>query len=926
MMIPLTKSYRITCRVAIVLLLIFPAAPVWGEGSAVDYIRDVKPILKAHCYSCHGGLKQEAGLRLDTGAWIRQGSDQGPVIQIGKSQASVLVQRLVNEDPALRMPRDATALSKSDIEIIGKWISQGAESPQEEKAEQDPRSHWAFQVPVRPDTPRVTDAQWTANPIDAFIAFRQEQQGILPNLPAKKHVLLKRIYMDLLGFPPTREELRAFLDDESESAYVKVVDRLLESPQYGERWGRHWMDVWRYSDWYGRRSVPDSLNSYGQIWRWRDWIVRSLNEDKGYDRMIVEMLAADEISPADEASLAATGFIIRNFYRWNYNGWMKDMVEHTGKAFLGLTINCCHCHDHKYDPLSNEEYFKFRAFFEPVDIRHDRVAGEPDPGPYPEYKIGTSYPPLASGMVRISDQKLDAETYMYRKGESRDVIPGLPPVNPGVPSILGGTMETIEVVQLPAEAWYPGLKEFVRQEEISNVRTNLLEAAETLSVARTELSGSKEEADFAAFEHKVRVSVYRLAAVQSEMDALRARIHADKVRYQGEPGDEETVATRASQFERQAKLDEARYHLAQHQHALKMAQLGDLSDEKVVQSIKDCEAEVKAAQETLKEAEKSLSVKSSEYAPLGPQYPKQSTGRRTFLAQQIVRRDNPLTSRVAVNHMWAWHFGSAIVKTRENLGRNGSAPSHPELLDWLAVEFMEGGWKMKPLHRMIVTSQVYRMSSTHAVPGSVNSTNDPENRYFWRFNSHRVESEVVRDSILRVSGQLDMHIGGKEISESQGLTVPRRSLYFEHHGEGRMQWLELFDAPNPVDCYQRSTSIRPQQALAMANSELAVQQSRLLARRLHEQIGDATESGNRAYIQAAFEQILTRSPGSDEYQVSLDFLAQQVTFFQKAESTFEEVDQQSKEGAEFPAKDPVVRARENLVQALFSHSDFLTVR
>ena len=926
MMIPFTKSYRIICPVVLVLLLSFSTAPVWGEESVVEYVRDVKPIFKAHCYSCHGGLKQQAGLRLDTGNLIRKGSDQGPVLQIGNPQASVLVQRLVNEDHALRMPQDAAALSESDIGIIEKWIFQGAESPQEEKAEQDPRSHWAFQAPIRPDTPHVTDGEWAVNPIDAFIAFRQEQQGIIPNPSAKKQVLLKRIYMDLLGFPPTREELRAFLDDESESAYVKVVDRLLESPQYGERWGRHWMDVWRYSDWYGRRSVPDSLNSYGQIWRWRDWIVRSLNEDKGYDRMVVEMLAADEISPTDESSLAATGFIIRNFYRWNYNGWMKDMVEHTGKAFLGLTINCCHCHDHKYDPLSNEEYFKFRAFFEPVDIRHDRIAGEPDPGPYPEYKIGTSYPPLASGMVRISDKKLDAETYIYRKGESRDVIPGLPPVNPGVPSILGEATETIEAVQLPAEAWYPGLKEFVRQEEISKVRTKLLEAAETLSEDRTELSGSQEEADFAVFEGKVRVSVYRLSAVQSEMDALRAKIDADKVRYQGAPGDEQTVAMRASQFERQAKLDEARYQLAQRQHALKTAQLGDLSDEKVAQSIKDIKAEVKTAQETLEEAEKELSVKSSEYTPLGPQHPKQSTGRRTFLAQQIVRRDNPLTARVAVNHMWAWHFGSAIVETRENLGRNGSAPSHPRLLDWLAVEFMENGWKMKSLHRMIVTSQVYRMSSTHAVPGSVNSTRDPENRYFWRFNSHRVESEVVRDSILRVSGQLDMRIGGKEISESQGLTVPRRSLYFEHHGEGRMQWLELFDAPNPVDCYQRSTSIRPQQALAMANSELAVKQGRLLARRLHEQIDDVTAAGNRAYIKAAFEQILTRSPASDEYQVSLDFLAQQVTFFHQIESTSEETDPQSKEGADFPAEDPVVRARENLVQALFSHSDFLTVR
>ena len=184
------------------------------------------------------------------------------------------------------------------------------------------------------------------------------------------------------------------------------------------------MDVWRYSDWYGRRAVPDVLNSYAQIWRWRDWIVRSLNDDKGYDRMVREMLAADELAPADDDDLVATGFLVRNFYRWNYNNWMQDNVEHTGKAFLGLTFNCCHCHDHKYDPITQEEYFRFRAVFEPLELRHDRVPGEPDPGPFPKYDYGTAYKPITSGMVRVFDEKLDAKTFFYTGGDERNVVDG----------------------------------------------------------------------------------------------------------------------------------------------------------------------------------------------------------------------------------------------------------------------------------------------------------------------------------------------------------------------------------------------------------------------------------------------------------------------------------------------------------------------
>ncbi|MCC6508144.1 MAG: DUF1549 domain-containing protein [Pirellulaceae bacterium] len=307
----------------------------------VDYVRDVKPLMAQHCYACHGALKQEAGLRLDTAQLMIQGGDGGPAITPGQVDKSELLARVTSQATTTRMPPEGKALSAAEVEILRRWIASGAAAPKDEAPQTDPLAHWAF-VPPRqlpfPDGP-ASDAS-LLNPIDKWLAVKAQQVGIVPLGPATKRELLRRVTLDLIGIPPTPAEMQAFLDDESPLAYEQVVDRLLQRPEYGQRWGRHWMDVWRYSDWYGRRAVPDVMNSYPQIWRWRDWIVRSLNSDKGYDRMLMEMVAADELCPTEDENIVATGFIVRNWYKWNYETWMKDCVEHTGKAFLGLTLNC----------------------------------------------------------------------------------------------------------------------------------------------------------------------------------------------------------------------------------------------------------------------------------------------------------------------------------------------------------------------------------------------------------------------------------------------------------------------------------------------------------------------------------------------------------------------------------------------------------
>ncbi|WP_165073463.1 DUF1553 domain-containing protein [Paludisphaera rhizosphaerae] len=892
---------------ALILLLVglVRVSGVEAASDPIDYTGQVKPILKARCYSCHGSLKREARLRLDTGEAIRRGGDGGPAVEPGHAGESQLIDRVVEADPAQRMPPEGAPLTPDQIEILRAWVDQGAGSPNDERPEVDPKKHWAFLPPVRPSVPSIPNASSVRNPIDGFLAKDQERRGVTPIGPAEPHVLLRRLYLDLTGLPPTRAQLQEYLSDPSQERYERVVDRLLASPQYGERWARHWMDVWRYSDWYGRRAVPDVLNSYAMIWRWRDWIVGSLNEDKGYDQMVVEMLAADEVAPTRPADLAATGFLVRNFYRWNYNSWMKDTVEHTGKAFLALTFNCAHCHDHKYDPIRQEDYFALRAVFEPMELRHDRLPGEPDPGPYPKYDYGKAYPPIKSGMVRVFDEKLDAQTFLYTRGESRNIVPNRPPVPPGMPSFLGGKPYQVVPVELPAQAAYPALQAFVRGEETDGLATALAKAEKNLGTVR-EQTGKPE-------------SWYRAAEMErddalAQAASLRARIAADDARHGLASGDVEALSREASRAERLAAKTRAETALAKAE--LAVAEAKPPAEQEKAKKLR--EKALKSLETARVEAEK----ESADYTPIGPSYPKRSTGRRTALARWIVDRGNPLAARVAVNHIWRWHFGTPLVATTSDFGRNGTAPTHPELLDWLAVELMEPSspgtppWSMKALHRLIVTSAAYRSASHSKDPDSRNLAGDPENHSLWRFPTSRLEAEEVRDAVLQAAGGLDTAMGGPDIDLAQGMTSRRRTLYFTHHAEARMTFLELFDAPDACDAYRRTTSVAPQQALALVNNKLLLDLSRELADRLWAESATRGEpERGQAFVAAAFEQLLTRPPSSRELELSATFLDRQTTLL-RAEHPSTEA------GA---AEDAASRARRDLIHALFSHNDFITV-
>lgn len=748
-----------------------------------------------------------------------------------------------------------------------------------------------FEPVQRPPVPAVQNGAWVRNPLDAFIAAEHEARGLKSRPEAPKNVLLRRVYLDLIGLPPTPEELRAFREDFSPDAYEKVVDRLLNDPRHGERWGRHWMDVWRYSDWAGfGAQVRDSQP---HIWRWRDWIVEALNQDKGYDRMVLEMLAADELAPEDPNALRATGYLVRNYKLLSREKWLQDTVEHTSQAFLGITLACARCHDHMFDPLLQREYYQVRAIFEPHQVRTDRVPGEPDT--------------KKDGLPRVFDKDLEAKTFLFLRGDDR--TPDKTPLAPGVPEVLGGRFQ-VEQVPLPLAAHSPDKRSFVIEETLQAAMQAGGAAGRALTAARASACLAVAQAcDLGPLGGAVRwaaaeksLEAVALAQLDEELawirnSALVFTLEAEQLEDLGkkDTDDWKGKATNAVILQRQQAVLEARHNLLTARRAARNPGLKPKVDP--VKQAADAEKALARAEEAAKQPLTTAYTKRAITT-----YPDRSTGRRLAFARWLTSRDNPLAARVAVNHVWLRHFGQAIVPSVFDFGRNGRPPSHPALLDWLAAEFMERGWSLKALHRLMVTSATYRMDST---PDEANLALDHDNRYLWRTTPRRLEAEVVRDGVFFVAGRLDQTMGGPEIDQNQGLTSPRRSLYFRHAQEKQMEFLKIFDAAAVTECYHRKESILPQQSLALFNSELTLRHAQVLAKDV-----TARVSGDAEFTTAAFERVLSRPPTEAEAVECVAFLREQTRRYSEARA----------------AADPALRARANLVHVLLNHHDFVTVR
>ncbi len=779
--------------VALALVLSLFAQPRFGRADEVLRPEQIKlfetharPVLVAHCLKCHGPDKQKGKLRIDSLQALLAGGESGPAIVPGKPDQSLLIEAVRRE--SFEMPPDEE-LGNEAIEGLVAWIQAGAPWPggpeyairPQPKITDEDRQWWCFQPIADPPVP-PHDGQWVKNDIDPFILRQLSAQGLAPNSPADRLALMRRAYFDLTGLPPTPEEVAAFQADDSPTAYEALVDRLLESPRYGEHWARHWLDLVRYADSDGYRQDAFRPEAY----RYREYVIRSFNDDKPYDRFVTEQLAGDEVDPGSRDAQIATMFLRHWIYEFNqrdvetqWQAILNDVTETTSDVLLGMGMGCARCHDHKFDPLLQKDYYRLQAFFAPLFPRDDQA-------------VATLEERMAFNKQQQAWERQTAD--IRRK------------------------LFEIENPVLLKHAGGQGFDKFV--DEIKAMMR-------------------KRDTEREPYEQQIAT----LAARQLEFDRkkLPEQLNDDqKARW-------EALQKQLAEFEALKPKPLATV-------AFVASDVGSAAPPTFIPDDPD-KTPIEPGFLTI------LDPAPAEIIP--PHESLQSTGRRTALARWITDPRNPLTARVIVNRIWQQHFGRGLVATTSDFGRLGEPPSHPELLDWLASRFVAEGWKLKSLHRLIMTSATYRQAAT--VPaGSKALTVDPKNRLLWRMNRKRLSAEQLRDSMLFVSGDLDASMGGASVDASK----PRRSIYTKIMRNKLDDLLTSFDAPDSI----RSTDERNQtttstQALLMINGAWPLARAKSWAGRLQK-----LSSSDRDVVATAFLAAYGRPATPAEIAEALAFL------------------------------------------------------
>lgn len=706
----------------------------------------IRPILADNCYKCHSTMegKAKGGLVLDSREGLLKGGDDGQVIAPGNPDASMLIKAVRYTDPDLQMPKDKK-LSDDAIADLETWVKMGAPDPRTATADQrrwndNKTNHWAWQ-PVKPQPmPEVSNPDWCQTPIDNFILAKLDANGLKPNPPADKRTLIRRATFDLIGLPPTPEEVQDFINDDSPDAFAKVVDRLLASPHYGERWGRHWLDVARYSDTIGqpRRNVEDNANPFA--WTYRDWVIRSFNENKPYNIFILEQLAADRLFmqktwDRDPTNLAALGFLtVGDHYMGMANDVINDRIDVVCKGFLALTVTCARCHDHKFDPIPQKDYYSLRGVFD-----------------------SCLEPKIEPVISKISDTPEYLDYSHQREQLAKDE-------------------ETIQ-------ASLPRLRKAQNRDGIKKAQQEMRQTEHAIS--QLELTNTAAPPRAMILE-----------------DAMKG--HDSYVFVRGEAGNKGEIAPR-----------------------------------------------------------RFLQVLS------GPVRPVWTNGSgRLELALAITGKNNPLTARVMINRIWQYHFGEGFVPTPDDFGMMSEPPSHPELLDYLAVNFMTNGWNIKKIHRLIMLSSVYQES---CVDNPRYDQTDPGNRLLWRANIRRLEYEPLRDSLLAIGGDLDTNLYGRPVDMRLRPDSTRRTIYDYVDRANLPDVMVNFDfaTPDMVTGIRHVTTV-PQQALFLMNSPLVIN----LARRLVAMPDFVDNADDTARLNFLYERIYQRPPTDEEIQLGLEFVNQ----------------------------------------------------
>ena len=824
----------------------------------ISYSQDVLPILKQSCYECHGIDTPMANLDLRARAGMLKGGAHGPAVVPGDPGESLMYLHISGSAGPM-MPMGG-ALTDDEIMTIRYWIAEGAKFDTEDKpgdsskqgpkngaagGTEDGRDWWAFKQPVRLPMPKVDDPRWALHPVDAFLYRKLGEQGLRPAPPADRRTLIRRAYLDLIGLPPSPEEVDAFAGDTAPDAYEQRIDRLLASRHYGERWGRHWLDIVRYADSHGYEHDYDFPNA----WRYRDYVIQSFNADKPYNRFILEQLAGDELDEVSHDSLIATGFYRvgpRVGFREKDNpqyryAYLDDIIATTSRGLMALSVDCARCHDHKFDPIPQLDYYRIMAIFFPY-VKYDHPLAPADEVAAYEKKKATVEERTAPLKQRVAEVQAPYKAIAFeRKLATFPEDIRIAVRTPEAERTSGQKLLADQVLAIGVG----GLDDLLNDDDagrIKSLREQIKEIEKGLPAPLPMAMG-------------VRDGDYRFAPNGLGDQVLPGKGEREVFDFEGsflpEPG-------KPFEFPVANLLPTGDYR-----------NKGPAVEPGLVRVLSTPDA----------------------FQPRQPATGHTTTGRRRALAEWLISDEHPLTTRVIVNRIWAHHFGTGLVRTAGNFGKMGERPSHPELLDWLAVEFRENGWSIKQMHRLIMTSAAYRMSSVAAEGKNV--TDDPENRYLSRYPQRRLEAEAIRDSILVASGKLNTQFGGepffpplpKSVWESSGkgkwiLTeegpdVWRRSVYSYWKRGLKHPMLEVFDQPNPnVTCERRNTTTVPTQALTLLNNEFVLLHARHFAERVIEDVGTDRE----AQVRRAYQIALGRDPGPGELARNSEFLDKQAAY------------------------------------------------
>jgi hypothetical protein len=859
-----------------------PAQPA-NPADVEFFERNVRPVLVERCLSCHGPDKQKGGLRLDTREAVLMGGDGGPVVVPGKPKDSRLV-AAVRQTGELKMPPSGK-LPDREAAILEKWVAIGAPWP--EKVRLAPpdaiaraaANHWAFKPVVRPAVP-----VGGRNPIDAFVSSKLAAANLKPSPPADRRTLIRRATFDLHGLPPTPEEIDAFVNDSDPDAYPKLIDRLLDSPRYGERWGRHWLDVARYAD--NKGYVFFEGKEYPWAWTYRDYVIGAFNRDLPFDRFVLEQLAADRLAPEDHRAQAALGFLtVGGHFMNNTHDIIDDRIDVVTRALMGLTVSCARCHDHKFDPIPQADYYSlygvFRSSTEPTVLPlRDAPPGEP------EYQLYDAELKLrekrlidfvtAKHATLVTSARARAGDYLFAAHAARNQPPADDFMLIADPGDLNPTMIT---------RWRQFLADTKKRKDRAWLHWHALAElpedgfAERAPAALKAIPGGNwlVREVFATPPASMKEVAARYGKLLAEIDARWREASATGADHLTDP---EAEALRRVLYGPDSPADAPlaldwgflslfpdRATQAEYQNLLRAvenwAAKGPPRSMVLLDSEWPYDPRVFERGHPGRPGEpvprQFLKIANPNREPFGP-----GSG-RLDLAREIVSKTNPLTARVFVNRIWMHHFGKGLVGTPGDFGLRGDPPTHPELLDWLAAELMDRGWSIKHLHRLIMTSTTYVQSSLDCPDGLAA---DPENRLLWRMNRRRLEFEPLHDSVLAVSAQLDLTVGGPPVRLFGGNR--RRAVYGYVDRLEFPSLLTTFDVPNPAGSTpeRTSTTVAPQ-ALFLMNGPFARDAAKKLV--ASSRVQQVTDPGDR--LDLLFRIVLGRKPDAEERKLALAFVA-----------------------------------------------------